>query len=173
MSSNLNNDSQKEITIKDRVKLLRKIHLLKVAENVDLTDIRKDRPIPKASEIFSEKECWKCGKVGKLSLCKECKQLLKGNAKLDKPEIQESFVVDIENLLCELLKNSSMFVTFSREMVLGIHVSDWTYMQSFMKYSRNMIISGMIEKIAMRGMSSYKLTLQGIRYFSKLVETAK
>lgn len=173
MPNNFRNESKKEITIQDRIKLIRKIHILKLADKIDVSDVRKDPKQQSISEIFSEKECWKCGKIGKKELCPECREEIRNNCRLVKPEIKEEFIVDIESLLVTLLTNTSLFTIFTRDAILGTYTSDWMYMQSFMKYSRNMINGGLIEKIVIRGAVSYKLTSDGIRHFTSKVENVK
>lgn len=158
----------KQEDLKIRLCIIRQIHRQKIGEQVDVSDIKRTI-LPKPSEIFSEKECWKCGKVQKRNLCAECKQELKETSKVIKPEIDTIPEVNIETVFVEFLKNRSLYDLFTREMILGGRIKEVSYMQSFMLFIKDGIKVDHFEKVMLPGNIKYRLTSKGVAYFSEKI----
>lgn len=158
----------KKEALKLRLRLIRQIHRQKLGDSIDVSDVKKT-DLPKPSEIFSEKECWKCGKIQKRSLCVECKQELKDNNKILKPEIETVPEVDIESIFVDFLKFRSLYDLFTREQVLGENIGNRPHMQSFMVFVKTEMLNCRFEKIMSPGNTKYRLTASGVEYFTQKI----
>lgn len=158
----------KKEALKLRLRLIRQLHRQKLGEQVDVSDVKRV-DLPKPSEIFSEKECWKCGKIQKRSLCIECKQELKDNNKALKPEIETTPEVDIVAVFVDFLRNRSMYDLFTRELVLGDNIGNRPYMQSFMIFIKDAMLREHIEKIMSPGNTKYRLTSKGVAFYTEKI----
>ena len=161
---------KKKLTDKDkeRIRKIRTIHLTKLADKVDVSDIKVNPNRKTTTEIFAERECGKCGVLGKTTLCQACKDFLSTNKRLEKPDVFEASEtnIDIDIEVKKHLTDTSAFKIFTKEDILHVHIDDWVYSQSFLKYIRDKIAQGVLEKVPNKGAPKYRLTQKGLQEFN-------
>jgi hypothetical protein len=155
----------------ERIRLIRRIHLNKLADKINIGDINDVPKRKSCIEIFAEHECWRCKKViiHKDDLCCECRQFMieTRKHKPKEPRIVLENVNDVFLMIKNYVLKKSMYEPFTKEFILLFN-SKYIYDHTFTDGLTTLIEQGYLLRTVLFNIPAFQLTSEGIKKLEEI-----